>query len=128
MRNKTDIINVKYGEDNCPADALMSDFRTRAHNMLDYPKNIEFSKECIDFFRRMADVMEESKDNICFRWDEVLEKNLPPLIVKIRKINGKYVLQYLKELGEEQTLIKGKQRKGENKSGKIELIKEREER
>lgn len=128
MSNKTDLINVEYGEDNCPADALMNNFRTRAHNMLDYPKNIEFSKECIDFFREMADVIEESNDNICFRWDEVLEKNLPPLIVKIRKLNGKYVLQYLKELGEKEILIKGKQRKGKNKNGKIEVIKEREER
>ena len=76
----------------------------------------------------MADVIEESNDNICFRWAEVLEKNLPPLIVKIKKLNGKYVLQYLKELGEKETLIKGKQRKGKNKNGKIEVIKEREER
>lgn len=128
MRNKTDIINVEYGEDNCPADALMYDFRTKAHNMLSYPKNIEFSKECIDFFKEMADIVEESEDNICFMWDEVLENNLPQLIVKIRKSNGKYMLQYLKELGEEQTLIKGKSRKGKNKNGRIEVIKEREER
>ena len=44
MSNKTDLINVEYGEDNCPADALMNNFRTRAYNMLDYPKNIEFQK------------------------------------------------------------------------------------
>lgn len=128
MRNKTNLINVEYGEDNCPADALMNDFRTRAHNMLDYPKNIEFSKECIEFFKKMADIIEESEDNICFKWEEVFDKNLPPLIVKIRKSNDKYMLQYLKELGEKETLIKGKQRKGKNKNGKIEIIKEREER
>lgn len=128
MRNKTNLINVEYGEDNCPADALMNDFRTRAHNMLDYPKNIEFSKECIEFFKKMADIIEESEDNICFKWEEVFDKNLPPLIVKIRKSNDKYMLQYLKELGEKETLIRGKQRKGKNKNGKIEIIKEREER
>lgn len=38
MSNKTNIINVEYGEDNCPADALMNDFRTRAHSMSDYAK------------------------------------------------------------------------------------------
>lgn len=128
MSNKTDIINVEYGEDNCPADALMNDFRTRSNNIKEYSKNVEFSKECIEFFKKMADIVEENEDNICFKWDEVIEKDLLPLIVKIRKIGGKYMLQYLKELGEEQTLIKGKQRKGKNKNGKIEVIKEREER
>lgn len=54
MSNKTDIINVEYGEDNCPADALMYNFRTRVHNMSDYAKNIEFSKECIEFFKTMV--------------------------------------------------------------------------
>ncbi len=128
MSNKTNIINVEYGKDNCPADALMNDFRTRANNIKEYSKNIEFSKECIEFFKKMADIVEEGEDNICFKWDEVLDEDLPPLIVKIRKSNDKYILQYLKELGEEQTLIKGKQRKGKNKNGKIEVIKEREER
>lgn len=128
MSNKTNIINVEYGENNCPADALMYDFRTRANNIRDYAKDIEFSKECIEFFKTMSDIVEESDDNICFKWNEVIEKDLPPLIVKIRKVNGKYILQYLKELGKKETLIKGKQRKGRNKNGKIEVIKEREGR
>ncbi len=128
MKNKTYIVEVEYGKDNCPADALMYDFRKRANNTKDYEKNIEFSKECIEFFKTMADIIEESEDNICFKWDEVIEKDLPPLIVKVRKLNGKYILQYLKELGEEEILIKGKQRKGKNKNGKIKVIKEREER
>lgn len=128
MSNKTNIINVEYGEDNCPVDALMNDFRTRAHSMSDYAKNIEFSKECIEFFKKMADIVEESEENICFKWDEVPDKDLPPLVVKVRKLNDKYLLQYLKELGEKETLIKGKQRKGKNRNGKIEVIKEREER
>ena len=46
----------------------------------------------------------------------------------LQKLNDKYILQYLKELGEKETLIKGRQRKGKNKNGKIEVIKEREER
>ena len=128
MSNKIDIINVEYGEDNCPADALMNDFRTRAHNMLNYPKNVEFSKECIEFFKKMADIVDESENNMCFKWDEVPDKDLPPLIVKIRKLNDKYILQYLKKKKKKETLIKGRQRKGKNKNGKIEVIKEREER
>lgn len=128
MRNKIDIINVKYGDDNCPADALMNDFRKRVKEKNNYQKNIEFSEDCIEFFKKMANIIEESNDNIKFRWDAILEEELPPLIVKIRKDKGKYKLQYLKELGEEKTIIKGKQRKGKNKNGKIEIEKEGEER
>lgn len=125
MNNKKfNIIDVEYGENNCPADALMNNFRTRAHDMLNYLKNIEFSKRCVDFFRDMADIIEESDDNICFKWYEVKEKELPPLTVKLRKANGKYILQFLKEIGEEVTLIKGKQRKGKNKNGKINIEKQ----
>lgn len=123
MKNKKDLINVEYGDGNCPSDALMSDFRRRANSASDYPQNIEFSKNCIEFFREMADIVEESEENIKFRWYEIPEEELPPLIVKIRKSNGRYYLQYLKELGKEKTVIKGKQRKGKNKNGKIEINK-----
>lgn len=128
MKNITEIINVEYGEDNCPADALMSDFRKIAKETFDYQKNIEFSKNCIRFFKRMADIVEENYNNIIFAWDAIPESDLPPLIVKIRKEKGKYKLLYLKELGEEKTIIKGKQRKGKNKSGKLKIEKEGEER
>lgn len=124
MRNKTKkIIEVNYGDDNCPADALMKDFRNRAKGSK-YPNNVEFSTSCVDFFKQMADVFEETENNITFKWEEIPEEELPPLIVKLRKKDGKYMLQYLKELGDETTLIKGKQRKGKNKNGQIKIIKE----
>ncbi len=124
MRNKNQkIIEVSSGEENCPADALMKDFRNRAKDSK-YPKNVEFSNSCVDFFKQMADVFEETEDNIIFKWDDIPEEDLPPLIVKLRKKDGKFLLQYLKALGDETTLIKGKQRKGKNKNGKIKIIKE----
>lgn len=123
MRNKEQrIIEVNSGEENCPADALMKDFRNRAKNSK-YPKNVEFSSSCVDFFKRMADIFDETEDNITFKWDEIPEEELPPLIVKLRKKDGRYILQYLKEVGDETILIKGKQRKGKNKNGKIMIIK-----
>ena len=123
--NKKRKIEVEFGDDNCPADALMKDFRERAKKS-DYAKNVEFSGSCVDFFKEMADVFEESEKNIVFKWDEIPEEELPPLIVKLRKKDGKYLLQYLKELGDEVTLIKGKQRKGRNKNGQIKVIKKEE--
>ena len=129
MANSNRIIDVESGDENCPADALMIDFRKKANlGKETYSKNIEFSETCIDFFRKMADIVEEYEKNIKFRWYEIEEEELPPLIVKIRKNKGRYYLQYLKELGEEKTLIKGKQRKGKNKNGKILIEKEEEER
>ncbi len=116
------IINVEYGDDNCPADALMKDFRARAKDSK-YYKNVEFSKSCIDFFKKMADIFEETENNIVFKWYEIEEEELPPLIVKIRIKDGRYFLQYLKELSEEKTVIKGKQRKGKNKNGKLKIEK-----
>lgn len=126
---RKNIINVAPGKEDCPADALMTDFRKRANgNREEYSRNIEFSESCIEFFREMADIVEESEKNIQFRWYEIEDENLPPLIVKIRKSEGKYYLQYLKELGEEKTVIQGKQRKGKNKNGSISIKKDGEER
>ena len=92
----------------------MKDFRTTISEAK-YAKNIEFSKSCIKFFRKMADIVEETEDHIRFRWYEIPEEELPPLEVKISKKGNKYTLVYLKEFGEEITMIKGKQRKGKNK-------------
>ena len=89
----------------------------------DYQKNIEFSNGCVNFFKDMADVVEESDKYIEFNWEDVPNKDLPSLTVKIRKSNGKFYLQYLKEHGEEELVIKGKQRKGKNKNGKIQVRK-----
>lgn len=123
MQNKKSIINVKSGNENCPSDELMNHFRKRVKKNIKYPKNIEFSKPSIDFFRKHADIIEESETYIKFKWNEIPQEELPPLIVKIRKDKTKYYLQYLKELGEEKTIIKGKQRKGKNKYGKIKINK-----
>ena len=126
MKNNTELISVKYGYENCPADALMNNFRKKVNKKSSYPQNIQFSKNIIDFFREMANIVEESENHIKFRWYEDPVDKLPPLIVKIRKSNGKYYLQYLKELGTDKLIIKGKQRKGKNKNGKIKMYKEEE--
>ncbi len=91
-----------------------------------YPQNIEFSLRSIEYFRNNANEIQETESYIEFKWYEIPEENLPPLIVKIRENKGKYYLQYLKELGEDRTIIKGKQRKGKNKNGKIQVEKEEE--
>lgn len=125
MRNKKEFIYVEPDEDNCPADALMANFRRKIKKASekDYQKNVEFTAGCINFFKDMADVTEESDKYIEFNWADVPDKDLPPLTVKIRKNNGKFYLQYLKEHGEEELVIKGKQRKGKNKNGKIQVRK-----
>ncbi len=125
MRNKKEFIDVAPDDENCPADALMANFRKKIKeaNEKDYQKNIEFSNGCVNFFKDMADVVEESDKYIEFNWEDVPDKDLPSLTVKIRKSNGKFYLQYLKEHGEEELVIKGKQRKGKNKNGKIQVRK-----
>lgn len=125
MRNKKEFIDVVPDDDSCPADVLMANFRRKIKKASekDYQKNVEFTAGCINFFKDMADVTEESDKYIEFNWADVPDKDLPPLTVKIRKNNGKFYLQYLKEHGEEELLIQGKQRKGKNKNGKIQVRK-----
>ena len=95
MENSKRIIHIEAGDDNCPADALMIDFRKRANaGSKEYSRNIEFSETCIDFFRKMADIVEEHEKNIKFKWYEIEDEELPPLIVKIRKDKGKYCKIY----------------------------------
>ena len=109
------VINVGKGADNCPADVLMADFR-KALNENAYAKNIEFSSSCIAFFKEMADVFEETEDDIHVCYGIIEEENLPALEIKIRKKGGRYYLNFLKEYGEEETThIQGKSRKGRNK-------------
>ena len=124
------VINVPPNDD-CPADVLMNDFRKKIPMLVNYPKNIEFSNTSVDFFKKKADEVLESENNIQFYWYDIPEKDLPPLTVNLRKSNGKYYLQYLKEYGEffgrENTVIDGKQRKGKNKFEKIQVNKYTEE-
>lgn len=120
---KTRTIFVDAGP-NCPADALMADFR-KILDQNKYAKNIEFSATCVEFFKDRADVVEEGSDHIRFVWDEVPEEELPVLEVKVRKQEGKFFLSYLKEFGDEPTRIDGKSSKGKNKGvdEKIVIIK-----
>ena len=118
---RTRVIYVGAEDNECPADALLTDFR-RIISEVKYAKNIEFSKSCIDFFRDHADIVEETEDNIHFRWDEIPEEELPPLEVKIRVKDGRFALQYLIEHGEEPTQIKGKAGKGKNRESNEKII------
>lgn len=122
MKNKTIIVNP--GEDNCPADALMSDFRKNICSK--YSRNITFSQAGIEFFKKMCDqyIVSGNGNIITFYWTAIPEEDLPPLKVKIVRQKGKYKLNYLKEYGEtEKTLIKGKQGKGRYKNGSVKIIK-----
>ncbi len=120
-------ILVPPGDDNCPADALMLDFRKSVYQKsptVNYPKNIAISDSTIKYWKDHADYYEESSDNIIFMWHEIPKENLPPLVIKLFKKSNKWRLLYLKEFGEDHLLIKGKQRKGSNKYGSIVLEKE----
>lgn len=122
MKNKKIFVNP--GENNCPADALMSDFRKNASS--NYPKNTIFSQSGIEFFKKMANqyIVAENGNELTFYWKAIPEEKLPPLKVKIRRFKGKYFLNYLKEYGKkEKTLIRGKRRKGKYKNGTVEIIK-----
>lgn len=118
---KTRVIYVGEGEHNCPADKLLADFR-QALDENRYAKNIEFSRSCMDFFEQMADIYQETDDNVYVFYSEIPEQNLPPLEFKMRKEEGKYFLQYMKEYGDETTHIKGKARKGKNKNADEKII------
>lgn len=128
MSNKNREINVSPDENTCPGDVLMADFRRKVKNAPknSYSKRITISETSVKFWQEHADIIEENDDNITFYWDEIQEQELPPLKIKVRRGNGNYTLSYLKEYGEDELLIKGKQRKGKNKNGKIFLNKEEE--
>lgn len=116
-------------EEDCPADALMLDYRKYLQDELTtnhYPKHTEVTKEAIKYWMNHADYYEETDNNITFMWDEIPEEELPPLKIKLFKQNDKWYLLYLKEYGEDQLLIQGKQRKGKNKFGTINLDKQEE--
>ena len=51
MRNKKEFIDVAPDDENCPADALMANFRKKIKEAKekDYQKNIEFSNGCVNF-------------------------------------------------------------------------------
>ena len=121
--NKT--VSASAGNNDCPADALMMNFRkhiSKSNGV--YAKTIEISDSSIKFWKEHADSISDNGDSIIFQWDEILEEKLPPLKIKIVKKGEKWYLSYLKEYGEEITLIQGKKRKGKNKGGFIYLDKE----
>lgn len=115
------------GADDCPADALMSDFRKNLNKANgDYSKNIEVSDSSITFWKEHADYIIKHGSSVIFQWDAIEEEDLPPLKIKVARKGDKWVLSYLKEYGEETTLIQGKRRKGKNTSGFIYLDKDEE--
>ena len=122
-------VKASADENDCPADRLMADFRkkVRSGNKKVYARHFDISEKSISFWRNHADIIEENADNITFYWEEIEEEDLPPLKIKIRKVKGEYLLSYLREYGEDKLLIRGKQRKGKNRSGKLFLNKEEKE-
>jgi len=105
-------IVVPPNENECPADALMKQFREelkKRKNKDSFSKNIELTDICIRYWKINCDIKEISEDgrSITFWWDEVPEKKLPPLQIKVRKEKGKYQLVYLKEFGEDRSKIAG---------------------
>lgn len=128
MDNKKSIIALPE-EEFCPADELMMNYRKHLHEESKnnhYPKHIEVKNEAIKYWINHADYYEKSDNNMVFMWDEIPEEELPPLKIKLFKQNDKWFLSYLKEYGEDDLLIQGKQRKGKNKFGSMYLDKKEE--
>ena len=124
-------IIVDSTEENCPADALLYDFRKHLKEkkqVSKYPKKIEIGQNVIKYWKAHADYYEENDNNIVFLWDSIPEEDLPPLKIKIFKEKDKWLLLYLKEYGDDRILIQGKQRKGKNNNGSIKLDKEESRR
>lgn len=90
---KNKILDVQETEA-CPGDALMRLYRRQPEELR---RNVLFSQMSIDFFKRMADVIEKDKRNITFFWNPVIEEGLPSLKIKVRKERNNYKLIYLKE-------------------------------
>ena len=128
MKNQNKIINTKSGDSFCPADNLMSDFRREISKMPEqkYPKHIDVSVNTIEYWKKHADIVIELEDIITFMWDEIVDEQLPPLKIKVKKNLNKYSIMYLKEYGDDKLSIICKQRKGKNKNGTIYLEKETE--
>jgi len=119
-------IVVSSDENDCPADALMADFRRNLEKNFgeNYPKNILVTEESLNFWREHADIVKDGEDNKTFQWFEIPEEELPPLKIQVHKGNGgEWYVSYLKEYGEDELLIKGKQGKGRNVDGRIILDK-----
>lgn len=128
MDNKKSVIALP-GEEFCPADELMMNYRRYLHEESkanNYPKHIEVKNEAIKYWIKNADYYEKSDNNMLFMWDDIPEEELPPLKIKLYKQNEKWFLLYLKEYGEDNLLIQGKQRKGKNKYGSMYLDKKEE--
>lgn len=126
MSNQIRKIKTPANEESCPADALMCDFRRKLQekSISDYAKHTDISQSSIKYWMDHADLVIEENDSIIFSWDEILDKNLPPLKIKVKKGVKGYSLIYLKEYGEDHLLIQGKNRKGKNKNGINYLDKE----
>ncbi len=119
-------IVVPSGDNDCPADALMLDFRKNLEKEFGekYPQNIEVTPNTLEFWKEHADIVKDGENNKTFQWYEIPEEELPPLKISVfKENNGNWRVSYLKEYGEDQLLIQGKQGKGSNKNGRIILDK-----
>lgn len=90
---KNKIFGINQKED-CPGDALMKLYRNHIDELR---KNVLFSKSSIDFFKKMADVVEKEKRILTFYWRALPEEDLPSLKIKVQKKGKQYELIYLKE-------------------------------
>ena len=90
---KNKIFGINQEED-CPGDALMKLYRNHIDELR---KNVLFSKSSIDFFKKMADVVEKEKRILTFYWRALPEEDLPSLKIKVQKKDKQYELIYLKE-------------------------------
>ncbi len=90
---KNKIFGINQKED-CPGDALMKLYRNHIDELR---KNVLFSKSSIDFFKKMADVVEKEKRILTFYWRALPEEDLPSLKIKVQKKDKQYELIYLKE-------------------------------
>lgn len=119
-------IVVSSGDNDCPADALMADFRRNLEKDFkdNYPKDIVVTQSALQFWKSHADIIKRENNHLTFQWYEIPEEELPPLkIVVFRTNNGEWRVSYLKEYGEDKLLIQGKRGKGSNKFGRVVLDK-----
>ncbi len=90
---KDKLIDIQETEA-CPGDELMRLYRKNPEELR---KNVFFSKTSINFFKSMADIVQEDKRIITFFWNSIPEEELPSLKIKVQREKEKYRLLYLKE-------------------------------
>lgn len=119
---KDKLIDIQETEA-CPGDELMRLYRKNPEKLR---KNVFFSKTSINFFKSMADIVQEDKRIITFFWNSIPEEELPSLKIKVQREKEKYRLLYLKEkvnYKERQSEFKGRLTLNINQSNLKNLTK-----